>query len=250
MNSNRSNLRDTFTDKSTRTPHIMEHQPNTSCTSPNLPLLYHQDLLRLMLTGANPQKGFSFLKRCGFIAHHWPELEAITETSHSKDYHPEGDLWQHTMETFSHRKTRDFSLSLALLLHDIGKPRADSHAGNRFYAHAEIGSSIAEQFLKRLGFSKMLIDKVTFLIRFHMLPYGLPTLPFSRVEEQLASPYFPELLELFRCDELSTFKGPELYYEACARYKAWCRLSKNPYRTIDNRKIETSKTRSKTRRLK
>lgn len=204
--------------------------------SPKLPLLYYRDLLLLMLTGAYPEKGLTFLKRCNFIAQHWPELDAITETTHSKDFHPEGDLWQHTMETFSHRKSRDFSLSLALLLHDIGKPRAESHARSRFYAHAEIGSSIAKQFLTRLGFDQPLIEKVVFLIRYHMLPYGLPSLPFSRIEEQLASPYFPYLLELFRCDELSTFNGPELYYEACARYKEWCRLNKNPYRTIDNRK--------------
>ncbi len=222
-----------------RRSHIAgKHASFTTSISPELPLLYYRDLLVLMLTGAYPEKGFAFLKRCGFIAQHWPELDAITETTHSKDFHPEGDLWQHTMETFSHRKSRDFSLSLALLLHDIGKPRADSHAGNRFYAHAEIGSSIAKQFLTRLGFDQQLINKVVFLIRYHMLPYGLPSLPFSRIEEQLSSPYFPYLLELFRCDELSTFKGPELYYEACARYKEWCRLSKNPYRTIDNRKAD------------
>ncbi|HON89712.1 MAG TPA: HD domain-containing protein [Spirochaetia bacterium] len=216
----------------------LNHAPLHTCVSPELPPLYYRDLLVLMLTGAFPEKGFAFLKRCGFIAQHWPELDAITETTHAKDFHPEGDLWQHTMETFFHRKSRDFSLSLALLLHDIGKPRADSHGGNRFYAHAEIGSSIAENFLTRLGFDQKLIEKVVFLIRYHMLPYGLPSLPFSRIEEQLSSPYFPYLLELFRCDELSTFKGPELYYEACARYKEWCRLSKNPYRTIDNRKFD------------
>ena len=179
----------------------------------------------------------TFLKSCGYISRYWPELQAITETTHSKDYHPEGDLWQHTMETFSHRKANDFVLSLALLLHDIGKPNSDSQHGNRFHAHAEIGSRIAARFLERLEFSRDTIRQIEFLIKHHMLPYGLPSLPFSRVEKQLESPLFPLLLELFRCDELSTWKGPEQYYEACARYKEWCRASRNPYRTIEGAKV-------------
>jgi poly(A) polymerase len=66
------------------------------------------------------------------------------------------------------------------------------------------------------------------------------------VDHILADPVFPILLELYRCVELSTFKGPEGYYEACAAYRTWRKNSGNPYRDRDGRK-QTRKNKSSER---
>jgi poly(A) polymerase len=196
-----------------------------------------RDLLALMLTGANPERGLELLKRSGFIDAYWPELASLAGTSQSKEYHPEGDAWAHTLETFRHRKSSELALSLALLLHDTGKPRAAESEGRKFDHHAEIGRDVADRFMARLGFPRNLIDDVSYLVRFHMMPAALPRLPANRLEGIIDDPRFPILLELYKCDELSTFRGPDGYYEACAAYKAWLKNARNPWRDAEGRKL-------------
>ena len=62
-------------------------------------------------------------------------------------------MWEHTLATFAHRKKPDLVLSLALLLHDMGKPDAEGAGEKRFDGHSEIGARLATRFLRRLGFS-------------------------------------------------------------------------------------------------
>ncbi len=196
-----------------------------------------RDLLTLMLTGPTPERGLELLMRSGFVDAYWPELAGLSGLDQSKEYHPEGDAWKHTLETFRHRKIPALGLSLALLLHDAGKPKAEAVDGRKFDRHAEIGRAVAERFLSRLGFAAPLIDDVSFLVRYHMLPAALPRLPANRIEGVIDDPRFPILLELYKCDELSTFRGPDGYYEACAAYKAWLKNSRNPWRGVDGKKL-------------
>ena len=196
-----------------------------------------RDMLELMLTGARPERGLELLRRAGFVDAYWPELASLAGTSQAKEYHPEGDAWAHTLETFRHRKLPELGLSLGLLLHDTGKPKAAESEGRRFDGHAEIGRSVAERFLLRLGFPISLVSEVSFLVRYHMMPAALPRMPANRLEGIIDDPRFPVLLELYRCDELSTFRGPDGYYEACAAYKAWLRNARNPWRGADGKKL-------------
>jgi poly(A) polymerase len=195
-----------------------------------------RDMLIMMLTGATPERGLELLRKVGFVDAYWPELASLVGTKQSKEYHPEGDAWAHTLETFHHRKLPELGLSLALLLHDCGKPRAEQSEGRKFDRHAEIGRSVAERFLLRLDFPRPLVGDVSFLVRYHMLPAALPRLPPNRVEGVIDDPRFPVLLELYKCDELSTFRGPDGYYEACAAYKAYLKNARNPWRETTRRK--------------
>lgn len=203
-----------------------------------LDIAAQRDLLTLVLTGNHTAEGLHFLWESGFIKRHWPELAALGDVSHSKEYHPEGDVWAHTTETFSYRKDPDLAISLALLLHDIGKPHSQTQEGRRFDKHAEIGVEIASRFLHRLGFAESLISQVLFLVRNHMMPGALKTLPVYRVEKVLESDLFPQLLEVYRCDLSSTFQGPGGYYEACKIYRSFLKNKKNPFRTSEGKKIQ------------
>ena len=104
-----------------------------------------------------------------------------------------------------------------------------------FDRHSQIGGRIAEGFLRRLEFSQAIVRDVAFLVREHMLPSFLPDLPTFRTAEVMSAELFPDLLELYRCDLSSTYRGPDGYYRACKIYRSYLKNSRNPYRTSDGR---------------
>ena len=195
-----------------------------------------------LLLSPHPERGLEFLKRTGFLSELWPEIASLDEVDHSKEYHPEGNVWNHTMETFQHRKAHssgafDLRLSLGLLVHDMGKPVSASFGSRPFDGHAELGAGAATRFLKRLGFDAAISDDIFYLVKNHMLPAALKRLPLTKTAEIMASPMFPTLMELYRCDESSSFKGLEGYYENSAAYKSYLKHLKNPYRSADGKKM-------------
>jgi len=200
--------------------------------------------LSCLMLSARPELGFELLKKSGFLKEFWPELASLNEVDHSKEFHPEGNVWNHTLETFRYRKPAasgafDLRLSLALLLHDSGKPISASFANHRFDGHAELGAYAAARFLERLEFEPSLIQDIFYLVKNHMLPAALKRLPLVKTREIMASPLFPTLLELYRCDESSSFKGLNDFYENTAAYQAYLRNIKNPYRSKDGKKIRS-----------
>jgi poly(A) polymerase len=200
-------------------------------------------LLMGLLDSPHPELGFEFLKAADFVKKYWPELALLEGVDQSKEFHPEGDVWKHTMETFRYRKSGrnhtayDLRLSLSLLLHDSGKPLAESSGRRRFQAHAELGAQVARRFLGRLGFNQGLIDDVAWLVRNHMFPAAMPRLPLNRSQEIVDAALYPTLMELYRCDESSSFKGLEGYYESSAAYRHYLKHRRNPYRTADGKKM-------------
>jgi len=216
-----------------------------------------------LITSPNPEHGFELLKASGFIKSFWPELAILEEADHSKEFHPEGNAWEHTMETFRHRKPGalntcapgsagnsaarnggafDLRLSLGLLLHDIGKPISSSTGNHRYNGHAELGEVQARRFLERLGFNASITQDICFLVRNHMLPAALPRLPLFRTEKIMSSQLFPLLMELYRCDESSSFKGLDGYYESSAAYQQFLKNRRNPYRASDGKKLDRKKS--------
>jgi poly(A) polymerase len=198
--------------------------------------------LSCLLVSPWPERGLEFLKNSGLLNELWPELACFNDVDHSKEFHPEGNVWNHTLETFHHRKAVasgafDLRLSLGLLLHDIGKPVSASFGNHRFNGHAELGARAAVRFLERLEFAPSLIQDIFYLVKNHMLPAALKRLPLSKTEEIMASPLFPTLLELYRCDESSSFKALEGFYENSAAYQTYLKNLKNPYRSADGKKI-------------
>ncbi len=205
----------------------LAHEWNRGDALPPVP--YQKALLVSLLLARHSEKGLSLLERAGFMEEIWPELAAMTRVAHGKDYHPEGNVWEHTLEALKYRKRTDLTLSLALLLHDSGKPGSEGSGEKRFDGHADLGASVAARFLRRLGFSEKTTEDVVFLVRHHMMPSALKKLPPYRTEKVLASPLFPLLLELYRADGSSSYLGEEGYYEACRIYKGFRRDRANPY---------------------
>lgn len=180
-----------------------------------------RDFLDSLMMSQYPEKGLRLLQKTGFLKAAWPELDQLRNIKQTKDYHPEGDVWQHTLNTFCFRKRPDLTLSLALLLHDIGKAVTSGTMDRPFPEHSELGADEARKFLTRLNYPRNIIDDVAFLTRFHMLPHALGRLPLYRTEKLMNSPLFPQLLEVYRADSSSSFTGPEGYYNACRIYQKY-----------------------------
>lgn len=200
------------------------------------PLEQKVGLVRI-LESENPQEGLELLRLCGFIETHWPELNALIPIEQGKEHHPEGNVWEHTLATFTHRKKADLRISLGLLLHDTGKPLAEEEDGRKFNRHAQIGKREAFRFMRRLDFEESLQEDVAFLVGHHMIPGISRTLPPQRIRNTLSSPLYPLLLEVYRCDLSSTYRGPEGYYQACKVYKSFLKNNKNPFRSQDGKKL-------------
>ena len=198
--------------------------------------------LNSILVSPQPDAGLEFLKCSGLLAELWPELSCLNDVDHSKEFHPEGNVWNHTLETFRHRKPGsngafDLRLSLGLLLHDAGKPISASYGSRRFDGHAENGAWAAKRFLERLKYEASLVNDIFYLVKNHMLPAALKRLPLTKTREIMSSPVFPTLMELYRCDESSSFKGLDGYHENSAAYQTYLKNLRNPYRSADGKKM-------------
>jgi poly(A) polymerase len=196
-----------------------------------------QRLLIDVLTGRRAEKGLDLLDDLGFVGSYWSPLAQMGTTDHTKDFHPEGDVWEHTLEALSNRKSVDLTVSAALLLHDVGKPESPRTRERAFDGHAEIGARTARRFLRDLGFGENFVERVAWLVRHHMVPGVIHKLPARRVEPVMGSPLFPLLLEVYRCDLSATFTGPEPYYRACKTYRTFLKNRSNPFRDVDGKKL-------------
>jgi poly(A) polymerase len=184
-----------------------------------MPPLFHRSVIAAVLTGPWADRGLEILFHSGYIADVLPEIAEMDLIEHSKEGHPEGNVWRHSVETLRYRKSRDLTVALALLLHDSGKPQSHSNGAKKFDGHADIGAHVAARVLDRLGFRREIVDDVRWLVRYHMIPGALRRLPDYRRDPIMSSALFPLLLEVYRCDLSSTFRGPENYYDACTVYR-------------------------------
>ncbi|MFP4152784.1 MAG: HD domain-containing protein [Alkalispirochaeta sp.] len=195
---------------------------------PGHPATYHRFVVTGILTGPWAERGLELLRKTGYTAAVLPELDVMHGTEHSKEGHPEGDVWRHSIETLRYRKTRDLTIALALLFHDSGKPRSRPQGHKKFDGHADIGAGIARDVLERLEFAPETVDAVRWLVKYHMIPGALRRLPDHRRDPIMRSELFPLLLEVYRCDLSSTFRGPENYYDACAIYRRFLKSNRDP----------------------
>ncbi|HPN83048.1 MAG TPA: HD domain-containing protein [Spirochaetota bacterium] len=200
-----------------------------------LPKTVLRELLTDILSARAVGLALDWLHKTGFLTDAFPELSGLHAVSHHKDFHPEGDLWPHTMHALENAAGKSPVLSLAVLLHDIGKPEAVRYGGRErpFDGHADIGASLAIRFLKRLEYDSKTTATVGWLVRHHMMPAALEELPLFRSEPVLSSPDFPVLLDLYEADTAATFRPPESTQSARSFYQRWLKNSRNPWRNPD-----------------
>jgi poly(A) polymerase len=194
---------------------------------PLLSLRGQRQLLELVLESEAPWRGLEYLESTGFLAQHWPLLDSLRRVEHTKDHHPEGNGWNHTLETFRFRKKMDFVTDVAMLLHDVGKATAKSEEGNRFHKHADLGAKASSRFLRAMGFGGDFVEDVYFLVKNHMVPGLVENVPLHRFDRVLQDPRLPKLLELFRGDSGATWRGPEEFFRVTKKIKQYLEKGQN-----------------------
>ena len=139
----------------------------------------------------------------------------------SPDFHPEGDVFVHTLLTLGHLSQPTESLAYGCLLHDIAKPACVKREGERitFYGHSEKGAEMAVEILKRLKRSGAVWERVAYLVKFHLRHTQAPKMRLSTLKRFLGEEGIEELLELTRIDALSA-SGDLRYYHFCKQKMA------------------------------
>src|SRR4051795_11882518 len=169
------------------------------------------ELLRI-LTEGGARRGFEMLDESGMLADILPEIAAMKGVEQPPEYHPEGDVWLHTLLLLEQLDDPTPTLALGALLHDVGKPPTFRVAERiRFDGHVEEGVRMAHEILTRLRFSREQMEQVEALVANHMKFKDVPQMKESTFKRFLRMPAFEEHLELHRLDCLSSNKNLATY---------------------------------------
>lgn len=174
------------------------------------------DELTKMLLEGNAHSAFESLADSGLLGQVLPEALKMKGVPQPPEYHPEGDVWVHTMLLLK-QLTPHHSKELAwgCLLHDIGKPPTFSHEPPdriRFNRHAQVGRDMSEKILKRLKAPRRMIEIVCELVNDHLKFADVKNMKASTLKRFLRNPNFPLHLEQHRIDCLASHENLELYY--------------------------------------
>lgn len=150
----------------------------------------YEELKKLLVRARHPSVGLAALVDTGALVL-FPELQAMRGVPQEPEWHPEGDVWVHTLMVVDEAAAIARSESLdddetlvlvmAALCHDLGKPLTTVRADGRIKspAHETEGEAPTRSFLARIGAPNQLVDDVVPLVREHLKPYQL----FARKEE-------------------------------------------------------------------
>lgn len=173
------------------------------------------EITRILLEGGARQ-GLELLDETALLRAVLPEVEAMKGVEQSPDFHPEGDVFTHTLLMFGHLQHPTETLAYGCLLHDIAKPACVKKEGERvtFYGHTEKGAEMAVEILKRLKRSRAVWERVSYLVKNHLRHTQAPKMRLSTLKRFLGEEGIGELLELTRIDALSA-NGDLSYYNFC-----------------------------------
>jgi len=160
-----------------------------------------RDELVRILTEGDARRGFELLDSSGLLNDILPEVAAMKGVGQPPEFHPEGDVWTHTLLMLQGLQNPTPTLAFGVLLHDVGKPGTFRVADRiRFDGHVELGERIARDILARLHFSNADSDQVIALIANHMRFTHVHQMRESTLKRMLRLDRFEEHLELHRLD--------------------------------------------------
>ncbi len=171
-----------------------------------------RDELVRILTEGGAGRGFELLDASGLLAVILPEVAAMKGVAQPPEFHPEGDVWAHTLLLLEQLKAPTPALALGALLHDVGKPPTFRVAGRiRFDGHVEEGVRLAHGILERLRFSREESEQVEALVANHMRFAHVSEMRESTLKRFMRLPRFEEHLELHRLDALASHRHLDHY---------------------------------------
>ncbi len=176
-----------------------------------------RDELTRMLTEGHARRAFELLDQSRLLPEVLPEVDRLHGVEQPPQYHPEGDVWVHTLLLLEKLPANcSPTLAWGALLHDIGKPSTFQRAPDRirFNGHVEVGVKIAAEICRRLRFSNDETDQILALVDNHMRFAAVKDMRESTLKRFFRLPQFDEHLALHRLDCLSSHGDLTLYHYA------------------------------------
>ncbi len=170
--------------------------------------------LTKMLTEGHARRAFELLDQTGLLHEVLPEIEKMKGVAQPPQFHPEGDVWIHTLillENLPHPSTP--TLAWGALLHDVGKPPTFKVAPDRirFDGHVEVGMAMAGEICRRLRMSNEDTEQIVSLVANHMRFADVERMKESTFKRFVRLPRFEEHLAMHRIDCLASHANLGLY---------------------------------------
>ena len=140
-----------------------------------------EEFRKLLLKAKRPSVGLKVAKQLG-VLNYFPELKALINVPQDPKWHPEGDVWTHTLMVLDEAaklrtgiEKKDMVLMFGALCHDFGKPLTTKFLRGRWRSpsHDTKGIPPTLKFLRRLTDDRELIEKVTCMVKEHLRPIQL-----------------------------------------------------------------------------
>jgi len=161
-----------------------------------------QELTRTLIESEKAGDAFEMLSSLGLLKEILPELEKMRGQEQPPQFHPEGDVWTHTMLMLNAMRKPSPRLAYAVLLHDVGKPDTAVQAEDRirFNRHASHGAHMTETILRRLRLPAADIKAVSFIVGNHMRFMDVRRMRRATLRRLVTAKTFADELELHRLD--------------------------------------------------
>ena len=190
---------------------ILEMAPSITEVSPER---IREELLKI-LTQAHPHTGIDLLSHVGLLKIILPEIEIMKGVEQPPQFHPEGDVYIHTLLVLQNLKNPNPQLAMGALLHDVGKPPTFAIKERiRFDGHVEVGADMARKICRRLRFSNKETEHICRLILDHLKFMHVKHMRKSTLKRFLSQERFQDHLDLHKADCLGCH-GLLENYEFC-----------------------------------
>ncbi len=165
-----------------------------------------RDELFKILVSPHPAQGLRLLDESRLLESILPEVFALKGLEQPPEFHPEGDVFTHTLLMLHHLRTSPSpELAMGVLLHDVGKVSTYTRTDRiRFHNHAHVGAEMAQDICERLKLSTASRDRIVSLVRDHQKFAEVESMKTSTLKRFLRQEHVADLLELHRVDCLSS----------------------------------------------
>jgi len=199
-----------------------------------------RDELTKMLTEGHARRAFELLDETGLLAQVLPEVAKMKGVAQPPQFHPEGDVWIHTLMLLEQLEAGcSLTLAWGALLHDVGKPPTFRMAPDRirFDGHVEVGMAMGAEICRRFRFSNDETHQILALIENHMKFADAPRMKASTLKRFLRLERFDEHLALHRMDCLAAHGNLDIWNSVREQHESLPEEAVRPKPLITGREL-------------
>jgi poly(A) polymerase len=199
-----------------------------------------RDELTRMLTEGRARRAFELLDETALLHEVLPEIERMKGIEQPPQFHPEGDVWTHTLMLLGQLESGcSMTLAWGALLHDVGKPPTFRVAPDRirFDGHVEVGIAMAAEICRRLRFSNDETSQILALVQNHMRFAEVENMRTSTLKRFFRLESFEEHLALHRMDVMASNRNLHYWQFARDRFHSMPEETVRPQPLITGREL-------------